>query len=72
MKKADKIANAVIIAEKYLNRISRWTDEQKRLNIRAYADAMNLSAWLSVYKFGNNDASKQAGKIIYTIFGKRK
>jgi hypothetical protein len=72
LKKADKIAIAAKKAEEYLNRFPKWTDKQKQLNKKTYDNAIELSAWLSVYKFGNEDVSKQAGMIIYAICGKWK
>jgi hypothetical protein len=69
--KRNKIILAVERAERYIERFPKWSDEQKRLNQRAYNDARNLSAWLSVFRFGNEEYAEQAGKIIYSIFGKK-
>ena len=69
MTKVEKINLAVKKAELYIRRVSKWTAEQKHWNKRAWRDAMNLSALLSVYRFGNEDAKRQAEQYIYSIFG---
>ena len=68
MTKAEKIAAAVENLERYLVRVAKWSEEHKRNNCRSWQDAMNMSAWLSVYKFGNKEYSEQAGRIILSIF----
>lgn len=54
-------------AKAYIERISAWTDEQKRLNQKAWNDALNLSAWISLAEYGNPGAQKYALKVIKSI-----
>lgn len=50
--------------ESYLLRLEdrRLRDEPQ--NKRAYQQAREMSAWLSVYKYGNKDASRRAAAVI--------
>lgn len=54
-------------AKLYLDRISRFTDNQKMANKRTWDDALNLSAWVSVAEYGNKQYSQRALKIIKSI-----
>lgn len=51
-------------AKKYLSRMEKERERREPLNKRAYADARDLSAWVSVYEFGSAEFSKKAGKVI--------
>ena len=59
-------------AKAYLERMSHYTEEQKKWNPRSWQDALNLSAWVSVAEYGNNEYQKRALKIIKSIQGGRK
>jgi hypothetical protein len=54
-------------AKAYIERISHRTDEQKQLNQRAWQDALNLSAWISLADYGNPGAREYALKVIKSI-----
>lgn len=45
-----------------------WDEETIKLNIRAFQDAQQLSAWLSVYRYGNKDAKKRAEKVLKSMW----
>ena len=69
MLKSIKIKGAVENLEKYIEYVKAWDEETKRNNPKAWQDALNAAAWLSVYKYGTKEYSKLAEKYILKIFG---
>jgi hypothetical protein len=51
----------------YLARMERNRKKDESYNQRAYDDARNLAAWVSLAKYGNNDIAKIALKQIKSI-----
>jgi hypothetical protein len=54
-------------AKTYLARMERNRVKNEPCNKRAYEDARNLAAWVSVAEFGNAEYSKRALKAIKGI-----
>ena len=55
--------NAEILTS-YLRRLEKRRAKDEPLNKRAYNQGRELSAWLSVYRFGNKESRKQVAAII--------
>ena len=55
--------NAEILS-KYLRRMENIREKYEQYNKLAYRQCRELSAWLSVYRFGNNEVRKEAARII--------
>lgn len=54
-------------AKSYLDRMETNCEKDESNNQRAYEDARNLSAWVSLAEYGNEFMKKQALKIIKSI-----
>jgi len=55
--------NANILSS-YLRRLEKRRKKDERLNKRAFDQGREISAWLSLYRFGNKESRKQAAMII--------
>ena len=51
----------------HLERMERNRAKNEPCNKKAYQDARNLSAWVSIAQYGNEQAAKRAVKIIKSI-----
>ena len=69
MKYTEKLVNAVANLKNYMEYVKTWDEEMKLNNRKAWQDALEASAWLSVYKYGRKDYSKIAERYIIKIFG---
>ena len=67
--RAEKIVIAVKSLEQYLAYVSTWDDATKHNNPKAWRDALEAAAWLSVYKHGSEQYAKIAERVIINIFG---
>ncbi len=67
--RAEKIVAAIKNLEQYLAYVSTWDDARKHNNPRAWRDALEAAAWLSVYKHGKAEYVKIAERVIVDIFG---
>ena len=54
-------------AKAYLDRMEKDRSRNEKYNQRAYRDARELSAWLSLAEHGNHAVSQKARKIIKSI-----
>lgn len=54
-------------AKEYLKSFDKLSDEAKAINKRAFEDAQQLSAWVSIAEHGSDKYKKQALRIIKSI-----
>lgn len=55
--------------ESYLLTMEERREKDEQNNKKAYEQAREMAAWLSMYKYGNGDAKKLAAKFINTWAG---
>lgn len=72
MKTTERTIKAAEYLESYLNRLEKRRDKDEPLNQRAYRDAREMAAWLSVYKHGNERYKKRAAVAINSFCGCRR
>lgn len=54
--------------EEYLRQMEKRRIKDEPLNPRAFQDARNLSGYLSLYRFGNEEARERASIVINSFF----
>lgn len=57
--------------ENYLQRLEKSREKDELNNKRAYEQAREMSAWLSLAKYGVGETAKQAQRIIKSLQGGR-
>lgn len=69
MTKGQVIENSKIARlESYLLRMEKNRKRDERNNKTAYQQAREMSAWLSVWRYGNTEQQKKAAKLIDSLF----